>query len=296
MKRNLGRLGLLLVTIIWGAAYVVSDIALDVLNPYQLMTGRFLVAFLVMVVLFFNMLKRITRTTLVRGGILGILLYLAFAFQTVGLTYTTPSKNAFLTAISVVLVPFIGLVLFKNKISLRAYIGAFLSIIGIGLLSLEGFHGFNIGDSLTLICAVFFSLQLIFTSRFVRKENIFAIMIVQMGIATLCGLVVNVFRGDAFPAITNMTSSLSILYLGVFSTMVGFMVQTAAQRFTTDTETAIILSMESLWGMLFSMVLLKEQITLQMAIGAAVILMGVLVSEVDFKKMKHRKTTHYERD
>ncbi|MGX7395487.1 DMT family transporter [Carnobacterium mobile] len=294
MKQNLGRLGLLLVTIIWGSGYVVSEVALDVLDPYQLMAGRFLVAFTATILLFFNKLKNITKKTFFRGSLLGLVLYLAFVFQTVGLQYTTPSKNAFLTAINVVLVPFIGLFLYKNKISFRAYVGAFLSIFGIGLLSLNGFNGFNVGDGLTLIGAVFFSFQIILTSRLVRTENIFAIMIVQMGTAALCGLLVIFFRGDPLPALT-ITGSFCVLYLGILCTMFGFMLQTAAQRFTADTETAIILSMESLWGMLFSMLLLHEKVTFQMALGAALILTGVLVSEVDFKKLKHRRKQKLER-
>ncbi|WP_338064581.1 DMT family transporter [Carnobacterium iners] len=212
------------------------------------------------------------------------MLYLAFLFQTVGLSYTTPSKNAFLTAVNVVLVPFIGLILYKNNIALRAYLGALLSVIGIGLLSLEGFSGFNLGDFLTLIGAVFFSFQIILTSRFVRTENIFSIVIVQMGVAAICGVGTMLLRGDQLPEFT-LTGTLSVVYLGFFSTMFGFMLQTAAQRFTTDTETAVILSMESLWGMLFSIILLQEVITTQMGIGAALILVGVLVSEINLKKI-----------
>ena len=294
MRRNLGRLGLLLVTIIWGTGYVVSDIALNVLNPYQLMTGRFLIAFIVIAILFSNKIKNITKKALIRGSILGIILYLAFLFQTVGLNYTTPSKNAFLTAVNVVLVPFIGLVLYKNKIAIRAYLGAFLSIVGIGLLSLEGFSGFNFGDFLTLIGAVFFSFQIILTSRFVRTENIFSIMIVQMGVAALCGTLVMLFRGDPIPEFT-VTGTLSVAYLGFFCTMFGFMLQTAAQRFTADTETAVILSMESLWGMLFSIILLHELVTVQMGIGAELILIGVLVSKIDFKKVFSKKINRIEK-
>lgn len=288
MGRNFGRLGLLLVTVIWGSGYVVSDVALDVLNPYEMMTGRFLIAFIAMLILFSNKIKNIKRRTIIRGSILGVVLYLAFLFQTVGLSYTTPSKNAFLTAINVVLVPFIGLILYKNKIALRSYSGAFLSILGIGLLSLNGFSGFNFGDFLTLIGAVFFSFQIILTSRFVRTENIFSIMIVQMGVAALCGMLVMVFRGDSVSGYT-LTGTLSVAYLGFFCTMFGFMLQTAAQRFTTDTETAIILSMESLWGMFFSIVILNEQITNQMGLGAALILIGVLVSEIDIKTIIPKK-------
>ena len=200
-----------------------------------------------------------------------------------GLVYTTPSKNAFLTAFNVVLVPFIGALFFRRKVTAPAIIGALLSISGIAVISLNDFHGINFGDLLTLVCALFFALQIIFTNRFVLGENIYALTTIQMGTAAVLGVIVSLARGE-FTLPSAGEGYYSILYLGVISTMLAFLVQTASQQFTKETETAIILSMEAVFGMVASALFLKEAITLRMLIGAALILAGVLVVELKPQK------------
>ena len=112
--RRKGQIGLIFVTMIWGSGFVVSAISLEYFSPYQILTLRFLLAFILMGALFFSQLKHAGKKTYLKGIGLGTILYLAFLFQTVGLVYTTPSKNAFLTAFNVVLVPFIGALFFRR--------------------------------------------------------------------------------------------------------------------------------------------------------------------------------------
>jgi len=281
--RRKGQIGLIFVTMIWGSGFVVSAISLEYFSPYQILTLRFLLAFILMGALFFSQLKHAGKKTYLKGIGLGSILYLAFLFQTVGLVYTTPSKNAFLTAFNVVLVPFIGALFFRRKVTAPAIIGALLSISGIAVISLTDFNGVNFGDMLTLVCALFFALQIIFTNRFVLGENIYALTTIQMGTAAVLGIIVSLARGEfALPAAGE--GYYSILYLGVISTMLAFLVQTASQQFTKETETAIILSMEAVFGMVASALFLKEAITLRMLIGAVLILAGVLVVELKPKK------------
>ncbi len=283
--RRKGQIGLIFVTMIWGSGFVVSAISLKYFSPYQILTLRFLLAFILMGALFFSQLKHAGKKTYLKGIGLGSILYLAFLFQTVGLVYTTPSKNAFLTAFNVVLVPFIGALFFRRKVTAPAIIGALLSISGIAVISLNDFKGVNFGDLLTLVCALFFALQIIFTNRFVLGENIYALTTIQMGTAAMLGVIVSLARGEfALPAAGE--GYYSILYLGAISTMLAFLIQTASQQFTKETETAIILSMEAVFGMVASALFLREAITLRMLIGAALILAGVLIVELKPKKEK----------
>ncbi|MPM59381.1 hypothetical protein SDC9_106223 [bioreactor metagenome] len=239
---------------------------------------------------FFGQLKHATKKTYLKGIGLGTILYLAFLFQTVGLVYTTPSKNAFLTAFNVVLVPFIGALFFRRKVTAPAIVGALLSISGIAVISLTDFHGVNFGDMLTLLCAFFFALQIIFTNRFVLGENIYALTTIQMGTAAVLGVIVSLARGE-FVFSAAGEGYFSIFYLGTVSTMLGFLIQTASQQFTKEAETAIILSMEAVFGMIASALFLREAITLRMLIGAALILAGVLVVELKPKTtMTDRKS------
>lgn len=280
------RLLLLMVTIIWGSGYVVTDLVLGTINPYQLLTGRFLLTFIALSIVFFPQLKKINLAALKRGALLGIFLYGAFVLQTVGVIYTTPSKNAFLTATSVVIVPLISFLLFKQKVQLRTQVGIGMTVVGVALMSLNGFTGINIGDVLSLFCAMFFALQSVFLGKFVRETNPASLMIVQMGTASAIGLAVNFIRGDVYLG-GQLNADLSVLYLALFNTLICYGIQSLAQQSITATESSLILSMESFWGMLFSALILKEAVTYKMVFGAMFILTGIFSAQgiLDPKKL-----------
>lgn len=278
-NRRKGQIGLIIVAIIWGSGFVMSSVALDYFSPIHILAMRFTIAFLSMILFFWKQLKHITKSTLIRGGILGVILYLAFYFQTIGLVYTTPSKNAFLTAFNVVLVPIIGAVFLKKKMTPMTILGSLSAIIGVGVMSLNEFGTINIGDVLTLVCALFFALQIIYTSLYVSDENPFALNTVQMGAAAICGLVIAFIQGQPID-FSHTNGIIAVVYLGVASTMLAFLLQTTAQRYTTETETVIIMSMEAVFGMVFSAILLNEEITFRMIVGAILILAGVLIVQI----------------
>lgn len=284
-QKNIGRIGLFIVAIIWGSSFVFSAISLDYFTPYQVLALRFLLAFILMVVFFFKQFKEVRKSTVKKGMILGIFLYLAFMFQTIGLVYTTPSKNAFITAFNVVLVPFITATLMKRRPRMNTILGAVLSIVGIAVMSLEGVTQFNLGDFLTLVCAVFFALQIVYTNEYVDNENIFVLNTIQVGTAAILAIVVSLIKNDLF-VIEKITGLglVSVLYLGAISTMLAFLLQTASQQFTTGPETAIILSTEAVFGMLFSAIILHEHITIRMLLGSILILSGVLLVELKPRK------------
>ena len=135
MRKYVGEIGLTITAIIWGSGFVASAVALEYYTPYQLMAGRFLIGAIILCLIFNKKLGGIKKKTLIKGAILGCILYTAFALQTVGLQFTTPSKNAFLTAINVVIVPFIGFLIYKRKINIFELGGAFLAI-----LALQSYH------------------------------------------------------------------------------------------------------------------------------------------------------------
>ena len=121
MKRWLSIGGLILVTVIWGGGFVASDIALESMEPFQIMTVRFLLASVLMGLMSIPSLRRIEKGELKAGILMGIALFAAFSLQIIGLQYTTPSKNAFLTALNVVIVPFIAFLVLKKKIGWKEF-------------------------------------------------------------------------------------------------------------------------------------------------------------------------------
>lgn len=279
MKKYLAIAGLITVTVIWGGGFVASDMALESLRPFQIMAIRFLLASVLMGAASIRELKGIDFKEIRAGILMGIALFVGFAFQIVGLQYTTPSKNAFLTALNVVMVPFIAFVILKKKISMKSILGAVMAIVGVGLLSLEKNLSLGIGDGLTLICAVGFAFQIFFTSEFVKKYRAVVLNFVQMLTAVLLSFAsLFLFQETEFHITTK--GWLSVVYLGVVSTALCYLLQTASQKYVDETKAAIILSMESVFGTMFSILILHEQVTVRMICGCVIILAAVIVSNL----------------
>lgn len=279
MKQGVAIIGLMIVTLIWGGGFVASDLALDSLLPFQIMAVRFGLATLFMGVISLPALKSISKDELKAGSLMGISLFLGFAFQTVGLQYTTPSKSAFLTALYVVIVPFIAFVFLRKRVGRKGIIGAILSILGVALLSLNADLSFGFGDVLTILCAISFAFQIFFTGLFSQTCRVSVLNFLQMAasfLMSLCGMVL--FGETSFQF--ERTGVFSILYLAVLSTMVCYLLQTACQKYIDETKSAIILSMESVFGTLFSILILHEYLTFRMLVGCAVILAAVVISNL----------------
>lgn len=290
MRKYVGEIGLIITAIIWGSGFVASAIAIEFYTPYQTMFVRFFVGALILSLVFFKKLKRIDKKVFIHGIILGSLLYLAFVLQTVGLQFTTPSKNAFLTAVNVVIVPLISFFIYKKQLDRFEVIGSVLAMIGVGIISLQLTSAINIGDLLSLLCAFAFAFHIFYTAQFVKTGDAILLTLIQMLTASVIGFIFIFVQGEILMPLETR-SLYAMLYLGLFSTAIAFLLQTAAQKFVTETKAGIILSTEALWGTLFSIIIIGEIITLKMAIGSAVILCAILISETKINpfKMKLRR-------
>ncbi|MGE7675626.1 DMT family transporter [Lysinibacillus sp. NPDC094403] len=272
--------GMLLVTaIVWGSGFVLTAIALEYLTAYQVMAGRFLLAAIILTILFGYRLKKASKSVIWKGILLGTILYIAFALQTVGLQYTTPSKNAFLTAVNVIIVPLIAFAVYKRRIDGYEIIGSIMAIVGISFLSLQGSLTMNIGDALSLACAVAFAFDIFCTNLFVQKEDAIALTIIQFITAAFLGVLVVVCQGD-IPTTLEKEAIYSIVYLAIFSTTLAYLFQNVANQYTSATKAAIILSTESFFGMVLSVIFLHEVLTSRMVVGAVLILLAILIAEV----------------
>lgn len=281
MKQKTGRIGLLIVAIIWGSGFVASAIALNSFAPTQILALRFTLAFLISLLVFRKDIKEIKVPEIKKGGAIGVFLFLAFLFQTIGLQYTTASKNAFLTATNIVIVPFLSWVILRKKVSRNSFLGALVTLVGIGFLSGDGLTlgSINLGDALTLVCAIFFALQIFYTDFFVKDIKPGIIMIAQMGTAAMLSWV-TVFFSSETTFYINGETILPILYLGIISTLLAYGIQTWSQKYVGSSESAVILSTEAFFGMMASVIILNEQITTPMIIGAALIFIGILIVEI----------------
>lgn len=281
IKKYSGKIGLFIVAIIWGTGFAASALALDNYTPYQTLALRFSMAFVLSLLIYRKKIKNISKEVAIKSSMIGIFLFLAFLFQTVGLQYTTASKNAFLTAVNIIIVPFIGLVIYREKIPTKSLIGSVVTLMGIAFLSVDGsgLGGVNKGDLLTLVAALFFALQIFYTDYNVKNIDPGAIMIIQMGTAALLSWITVLFTGQTDVNLT-FTALKPIFYLGIVSTMVAYGIQTWAQRITNSTEAAVILSTEAFFGMIASILILGELVTIQILFGAVLIFVGILIVEL----------------
>lgn len=275
---------LFIVAVIWGGGFPAVKIALTTgITPFYLITARFSIAAIILFVFKYKAMKPYLKSHLLPGLLLGAFLFLGFAFQTFGIEYTTPSKNAFLTSTYVVMAPFIYWIVSKHFPDKYTLIGAALTIVGVGFLTLNDTLAVNIGDVLTLICALFFALHIIFIGHYSREDSemkadpltlVFYQMVFAATLALIAALIFEPF--NAAPQIEGV---MAIIYLGVFSTMVAFFLQNYAQKLVSESQSAIILATESVFGALFSVLLLSEQMTINLIIGFTLVFIAIIITE-----------------
>jgi drug/metabolite transporter (DMT)-like permease len=277
---------LLFVAIIWGSGFIATKVAItNGATPLFIMTIRFLIASILLTVIFIKHIGKISKNDITSGFIVGLFLFLGFAFQTFGLKYTTLSKNAFLTGINVIIVPFICWIIYKKNPPIKSFISAIVCFIGIGLLTLEPPMGLNIGDLLTIGCALFFALHIVSTGYFIKKINVIKLTILQMYFSFLFSFITFLFTDIKYVNITiNTNSILAMLYLGIFSTTIAFLIQTYAQSKVIANKTAIFLSTESVFGTIFSIILFGEVLTTKLILGCIIIFISIIISEIDLKR------------
>ncbi len=282
MSKYKGELGLLFVTIIWGTGFPLTAVALESFGAFQLVAIRCFLAALMLSVIFYNRFKLINKESIKYGVCLGIFMFWGFTLQTIGLKYTLPSKSAFLTASNVVIVPFIGFLLFRRKLDIYGIIGAILAIIGVGVLTITSNFYIEFGDLLTIFCAVFCACHIFFTKEFLSKgADPSVLSVIQMITGTVLTLFGILITKEPVNFNVSLPVTLVVLYLG-FGIGVTTLLQSISQRYINETKAAIIMSMESVFGTIFSIIILNEAITLKLFIGSILILLGILLSEVKF--------------
>ena len=247
---------------------------------------RMLLASVTLGIIFHRELARITRRTLLAGVITGVFLGLGYEFQTAGLRLTTASKSAFITGVSVVLVPLFLILFWGRKIRSWTALGVLTAVVGLFLLTVpaseSGFgrwESINRGDVLTLGCAVSFGIQIILLGRATERHPFAQIGFLQVAAAAaMMAIVAPVLEHPHIAWTSRVVSALVITAL--LGTAAAFTIQAWAQQFTSPTHTALIFSLEPVFAWLTSYVALGERLGLRAAIGAALILAGVLISEL----------------
>lgn len=272
-------------TIIWGFSFVVMKGATEALSAAWLLGIRFTVAGVIALALFNKRVRAaLSPKVLACGAILGALDYAAFLSQTVGLTYTTPGINAFLTALYCVIVPFAWWAIARRRPTAWSVVAAVLAVAGVWFVSAGAAGeslGLGPGEMLTILCAVFFAIHIVFVSKFSRFADVLVLTALQFITEGLLGLATGVIFEPA-PALATFTPALvgSIAFLAVFATIIAFGIQNVSLAYVPPAQASLLLSLESVFGVVFSVLLYGEQLTVRLIVGFALIFVAVLVSEV----------------
>jgi len=269
---------LLLVTLVWGSTFVIVKLAIADLPPFPFLAIRFGLAFISLVPFIWFQKEHICQETLLKGLALGVFLFSGYAWQTVGLQYTTASNAGFITGLSVVIVPAL-VTLTTRKLPHPALLFGILSaLLGLAFLTLGDRLQLNKGDLMILVCAVSFALHIFFVGRYAPQTNAAILAGVQILTVSVLSGIFSIFVPHP-PINFSPNAWLALIVTAVPATSLAFFVQTKMQQFTTPTHTALIFTMEPVFSAVSAFFFADEILTPKGLLGAGLVLGGMLIAE-----------------
>lgn len=279
-KETMGKCMLLMAALIWGSSFIVMKNAVDFISPFTLLCIRFVLSTIFITCLFFNKIKEIKKQDLIGGFLAGLALFSAFSIQTFGLQLTTPGKNAFLTAVYCTIVPLLSWLYFKKSPDCSQIFAAILCFIGVGFVSLDSSLKINLGDIYTLIGGFLYAVHIIVCEKAMKNTSPIIITALQFAFAAIFSFVAAyLFEDVSIIFHIDQSIYLQILYLTFFATTLCYLFQNVGQKFVNENIAALLLSLESVFGVFFSILFGQEMMTLQIALGFLIIFISVLISE-----------------
>ncbi len=270
---------LVILTIIWGGTFAVIKTGLNDSTPLMLISVRFGAAFLIFTLLYFKKFSFNGKKTIYRGLILGVLMFLGYGLQTLGLNYTTASRAGFITYTYALFIPFLQFYVLKRKPVLGNIVGLLVVFGGLWIISNPMGGDLNIGDLITFGAAISYAFYIIFLDKITKEENPALMTAIQFLVTAILGLITSLFLEDPFIKFSpNLIYS--ILYLVILGSVVSIYLMNLYQRDTTPMRAVLIYSLEPVFAVLFALVILKESFSFREIVGSVLILLGVLVSEL----------------
>ena len=272
-------------TAIWGLSFVIMKDAVECLPPSWLLGIRFFTAGLILLAALWKRVRQHLSLKIIGlGALLAFFDYTAFLTQTIGLQHTTPGINAFLTATYCVIVPFTWWVIAKKRPLAFNVLAAFVAVCGIGLVSSNGSGaGFSMGfgEGMTLLCALLFAIHITLVSRLSGNSDVLVLTVFQFLFEGAFGIVIGC-GSETLPPLSAVSSTVmwQMAFLIVFASVIAFGIQNVALAYIPPAQASLFLSLESVFGVLFSVLIYGEVLTPQLLLGFALIFAAILVNEV----------------
>ena len=301
-QKTLGNIILLITAIIWGTSFVAQSAGMDYIGPFTFNSIRTLMGGIVLIPVIIVMRitskgnktdkatqRKIDKRSLIGGVFCGIALCIASSFQQVGMVHTTAGKAGFITALYIIIVPFLTAVLFRKKVGFKIYMCVIIAMIGFYLLCIKKDFSLSQGDGLVLVCALFFSVHIVVIDYFTSK-NVDCVLMscVQFFVAGIIMLIC-MFAFESPDINSILDARFSILYSGVMSCGVAYTLQIVGQKRTDPTIATLLLSLESVFAALSGFIILKDDMTVKELIGCALVFIAVILAQIDVKALIRKK-------
>jgi drug/metabolite transporter (DMT)-like permease len=285
-QRLRAELALAFCTFLWGSTFVVVKNSLDQSSVFVFLAVRFSLAGMCMAVFRPRVLQSLQRDEIFAGVRLGFFMFGGYAFQTAGLQYTTASNSGFITGSSVVLVPLILAMFWGKRVTLWVYFGTIAAAAGLYFLTVpaSGIAHLNRGDVLTFFAAASYAVHIILVDEFTREHSAAALSVLQVvacaGMAWLMAFGAHAIRWQAMRFHSGSALWIGVAVCAVFATAVAFSLQLWAQQYTTPSHAAILFTLEPVFAVATSYLVLGERLGSRSLIGAALVLLGILAAEL----------------
>ena len=278
---------MLLAAAIWGFAFVAQREGMETMGPFLFNTARFFIGavFLFPIVWYLSKKNKAptgketsTKKIIIAGTVAGLFLFTASSFQQVGIQYTTAGKAGFITGLYIFFVPLIGIFL-GQKTGSGTWLGAFIAVIGLYLLSINEDFSIARGDLLQLICAVFFAAHVLVIGYVAKRMDPLKLSLIQYFVSG----VLSFFIAVAIEVITwqmIVDTAIPLLYAGIMSIGVGYTLQVVAQQHAKSSHAAIILGLEGAFAVLGGWLILDENLSTRGLIGCGLMLSGMFLSQL----------------
>lgn len=283
-KKRYGKIALFLTAMFWGTTFAIGKLATEAFSPSFIIALRFSVAVITLVIASFPLWKLVNKEYLIDGTKMGIPLFLSYLLQVAGLALdTSPGKSAFLCTTYSVMVPFLYWRITKKRPKLLHIFCVFLCLIGVGILSFHGGWGMSMGDILTVLSGVPCAFNLVISSIVSQDKDPLLLTTIELGVVTILAWIC-VFATNTFPTEFPLNTVSGIVYLGVIATALCLYLQSYGLKYENPSIGGMILSLESVFGVIFSIIIYHENITLRMWIGFIVVFTAVALSQWESDK------------
>lgn len=282
MKQStIAKIALFLTAVLWGSTFTIGKLATESFSASFIIAFRFLIASMVLLIVAYPHRKQLDKKYWVDGFWMGLTLFISYILQVGGLALdTSPGKGAFLCTTYSVLVPFVYWMVTKERPKVHHLICVFLCLFGVGVLSLSGGWGMSMGDILTVLSGVPCALNIVISAIACRNRNVMLLTTIELWVVTIFAWII-VFVGNGLPSQLPIGAIGGVVYLGLIATALCLYMQSYGLKYAEPAIGGMLLSLESVFGVIFSVIIYHEKITLRMLVGFAVIFSAILLSQWD---------------